>query len=92
MTSVAKIRRKLGLCGGPTPPTVGRRVKARHLAGVHGVARTQWYPGVIRKIHTDHKCDIAFDDGDFEARVLPEHIKPMAAEELASGLSKSAPV
>ena len=57
----------------------GERVLARYGARQHGLARTTWFAGEVRATHdNDGSCDIAFDDGDFEARVPAGYIKATA--------------
>ena len=60
------------------PPTqwyVGDRVHARYDARLHGAARTKWFPGTIHAARDDDEYDVAYDDGDFEARVPAACIK-----------------
>ena len=56
-------------CAPPAPQwRVGERVFARYGARLHGLARTKWFAGCIVVAHEDGTCDVAYDDGDFEAR------------------------
>ena len=56
-------------CAAPAPQwRVGERVFARYGARLHGLARTKWFAGCIVVAHEDGTCDVAYDDGDFEAR------------------------
>ena len=34
----------------------------------------EWYPGKIAKRHDSGRCDITYDDGDFEVGVAPENV------------------
>lgn len=48
---------------------VGMKVKAQYQKGKN------WFSGKIMKVHHDNSCDIRYDDGDSETRVLPKHIE-----------------
>jgi len=67
-----------GQQAGPLQWRVGDRCRARYGARLHGPACTMWFTGVISAAHDDGACDVAFDDGDFEARVPAACIKPAA--------------
>jgi len=54
---------------------VGDAVRARFGASTLGVAGTSWFAGFIVKIHDDQRCDVKYEDGDFEPRVLPKYIR-----------------
>ena len=63
------------------------RVKAKYLAslgphfrGRNGYGPGRWYEGTIRSVEADGTCSIDYDDGDFEASVLPKYIVPLADE------------
>ena len=55
---------------------VGQEVRARFQATKFGPATTSWFPGTVDALHSDGTVDIAFDDGDREARVLPIYVRP----------------
>ena len=55
---------------------IGDRVRARFGAQLHGSACTKWFPGTISATHNNGACDVAYDDGDFEAQVPAVCIKP----------------
>ena len=57
------------------PWRVGDRVLARFGTRENPLSKTKWYPGVVSATHDDGACDIAFDDGDAEARVPAEYVK-----------------
>ena len=57
---------------------VGDRVQGHFEAQFHGPAKCKWYLGTVRVAHEDGTCDIDYDDGDFEERVPPAHIKSPA--------------
>ena len=56
-------------CGRVRPWRVGERVLARYGTRLYALARTKWFQGTISATHDDGTCDVAFDDGDFEAQV-----------------------
>ena len=66
------------------PPKVGDRVKCRWMASTKprrmGDGHS-WYPGVVLAVRLESRCLVAFDDGDYEDHVLPQHVRPLSAEE-----------
>jgi len=63
------------------PPKVGDRVKCRWMASAKRTAAHSWYPGVVLAVRPESRCVVAFDDGDYEDNVLPQHIRPLSAAE-----------
>jgi len=66
------------------PPKVGDRVKCRWMASTKPRRMgdgLSWYPGVVLAVRLESRCLVAFDDGDYEDRVLPQHMRPLSAEE-----------
>lgn len=63
-----------GLPDGTLLP-VGTRVKARFLATTLGPQGCAWYAGAVVRVHADGAHDLAYEDGDTEARVSPRFIK-----------------
>jgi len=53
----------------------GAKVRARFGATKHGASGTSWFDGTVTAVHSTGQCDIKFDDGDFEANVLPKYVK-----------------
>ena len=39
-----------------------------------------WYPGRVLAVRLEHRCLVAFDDGDYEDHVLMQHVRPLSAE------------
>ena len=68
----------------------GVRVWAKYLASDPAMRRryrpTRWYMGTIHASNADGTYAVAYDDGDFEASVLPKYIRhsPQAIQD-ASG-------
>ena len=60
---------------------VGDRVLARYGTRLYALARTKWFKGAISKTRDDGACDVAFDDGDFEARVPAAYLHAAEEEE-----------
>ena len=73
------------------PACVGDRVKCRWNASskARGASPAQhaWYPGVVLAVRAESRAVVAFmvafDDGDYDDRVLPQHMRPLSAEEVA---------
>ena len=66
------------------PPKVGDRVKCRWMASTKPRRMgdgLSWYPGVVLAVRLESRCLVAFDDGDYEDLVLPQHLRPLSAEE-----------
>ena len=66
------------------PPKVGDRVKCRWMASTKPRRMgdgLSWYPGVVLAVRLESRCLVAFDDGDYEDLVLPQHVRPLSAEE-----------
>lgn len=66
-----------------TPPwlVVGAPVQARFEARRYGRRAKKWYSGCITAVYPDDhggSCDVSYDDGDFEARVLYRHVRRAA--------------
>ena len=63
-----------------TPPMastelrVGLRISARYQTNKIGFD-TAWYSGSVLAVNSDGSCDIAYDDGEMERGILPEHVK-----------------
>ena len=62
--------------GGGSRYEVGARVEARWGAAVHGASRKRFYPGVVEVANMDGSYGIRYNDGDFEAAVLPMYLRP----------------
>ena len=60
-------------------PTVGDRAKARYMASSMGSVGTRWFQAIVTAVHADGCCDVEYDDGDKEARVLPKFLKASSA-------------
>ena len=68
----------------PAVGSIGRgsRVIARYLGA------SVWYPGHIVKVHADGTFDIAYDDGDHEAKVAPRYVKAARVGDATAPASK----
>ena len=53
---------------------VGLRISARYQTNKVGFD-TAWYTGSVLAVNSDGSCDIAYDDGEMERGILPEHVK-----------------
>ena len=53
---------------------VGLRISARYQTNKIGFD-TAWYTGSVLAVNSDGSCDIAYDDGEMERGILPEHVK-----------------
>ena len=74
-------------------PTAGAidydAVKAKYKASVHGPACTMWYTGTVAEVHEDGTVDVRYEDGDYEAHVRREYVKPLKLA-LPAGMSEAA--
>ena len=59
---------------------LGERVRARYRATTLGPGVTRWYAGHVAAVHADGTVDVRYDDGDFEAAVKREFVRPLAAQ------------
>ena len=64
----------------------GTRVRARWMAdksAPHGCTiqhKGAWFRGRVERVHPGGACDVRYDDGDFEANVLPMNVRPTSNE------------
>ena len=68
---------------------LGDAVKAKYKASVHGPACTMWYTGTVAEVHEDGTVDVRYEDGDYEAHVRREYVKPLKLA-LPAGMSEAA--
>ena len=62
---------------------VGLRISARYQTNKVGFD-TAWYTGSVLAVNSDGSCDIAYDDGEMERGILPEHVKARAPASLCT--------
>lgn len=55
---------------GPSAPNTGARILARF------EGKKRWYPATVRAANADGTFAVDYQDGDFEERVLADHVKP----------------
>ena len=57
---------------------VGMRVEALFQAQTLGSRRCSWYPGTVAsEADAEGRCDVQYDDGDFEAHVPAAYLRPV---------------
>ena len=61
------------------PWAIGTRIEALYQAQSHGRRRCLWFPGTIAsEADAEGRCDVQYDDGDFEAHVPSEYLRLLA--------------
>ena len=83
----AKARRETIESGRTLPSAwqVGMRIESKYQAAKYGSFSTKWYAGtIVSAPDADGRCDVRYDDGDFEEAVPSRYIRPPKVSEAGS--------